>query len=436
MIVMWWEIPKSLEAKGHVLHIGCLNARQIAEEYGTPLYVTDGRRVEANYNRLFEAFKKHLHRKLDIHYSIKANSNIAILKLLETLGSSVDAISPFEVLVAQKAGFSKNRIICTGTSFSDEDMLAVADKAVMNLDSISQLKRYSNLVRTRGFEPNVSIRINPGKGAGHCPDCVTSGEDAKYGVPEHEAVATYKMALDYRLNPIGIHQHIGSGILPPDLEVFFQNARKLLDIAVKVKDACKVDFTFVDFGGGLGIPYKESDTPINIAAFGKKLSDIIEAKALDCNLGDFDVYLEPGRFIVGDSTILLTKVVDCNKKYVNEIGVNAGFNILDRPARYKTYHEIVNVDKADLKPIKFYRVSGNLCESGDVFTENKHALRKLPATDEGDFLAILNAGAYGSSMSSNYNMRPRAREIIVYDGKVKIIRERDGFDDLIRNQQW
>jgi diaminopimelate decarboxylase len=163
---------------------------------------------------------------------------------------------------------------------------------------------------------------------------------------------------------------------------------------------------------------------------------LIETKASEHSLGDFEVFLEPGRFIVGDSTILITKVVDSNKKYVNELGVDAGFNVFDRPARYKTYHEIVNVTKANIAATTLYRISGNLCESGDVFTESKHTLRKLPNTDEGDFLAILNAGAYGSSMSSNYNMRPRAREILIGDGEVTIIRERDTFEDLIKNQRW
>ncbi len=433
---MWWKIPRSLEIKDHILHIGGLNAREVAEAYGTPLYVTDGRRVEENYRRLFNSVQEYLHRRLDIHYSIKANSNIAILKLLKRLGSSVDATSPYEVLAAVEAGFSRDQIICTGTSFSDDDMLMVSDKAMMNIDSMSHLKRYAKLVQSQGFNPNISIRINPGKGVGHCPDCVTAGEDAKYGVPEYEAITAYEKALELGLKPIGIHQHIGSGIIPPDIEVFFQSIEKLLEVAGKIGKACKIGFKFIDFGGGLGIPYKESDMPIDIKDFGKKLGDIIETKASEHSLGGFDVYLEPGRFIVGDSTILLMKVVDCNKKYLNELGVNAGFNILDRPARYKTYHEIVNVDKADSKPTKLYRVSGNLCESGDVFTENKHALRKLPTTKEGDFLAILNAGAYGSSMSSNYNMRPKAREVMVYNEEVKIIREHDDFYDMTRKQRW
>jgi len=432
---MWWEIPNRLDVQNHTLHIGELNVQALAEKYGTPLYVTDGRRIGENYTRLLTSLQRHLGRSVELRYSIKANSNIAILKLLRALGASVDATSPFEVLAAERAGFTKPQIICTGTSFSDDDMVAVADKAVMNIDSLSQLRRYAHLVAERGFDRNVSLRINPGKGAGHTPDCMTAGEDAKYGVPEPEAVLAYQQAVAYGLNPIGIHQHIGSGILPPDVEIFYESAAKLLDIAGAVKAACDLTFTFVDFGGGLGIPYKASDVPIDVTAFARRLGQIVEAAAAQHDLGDFHVYLEPGRFLVGDSTILLTKVVDVNQKYVHELGVDAGFNVLDRPARYKTYHEIVNAAKADLPAAERYRVSGNLCESGDVFTESKHALRALPWTEEGDLLAILHTGAYGSSMSSNYNMRPRAREILIQDGVVQVMRERDAFDDVIRLQQ-
>jgi len=432
---MWWEIPRSLEVRNHELFIGGLRSKDLAEKYGTPLYITDGSRIEENYNRLFRSIQQYLKRKLVVHYSIKANSNMAILNLLRRRGSSVDATSPFEVQIAIKVGFTRDQIICTGTSFSDNDMIAVADKCIMNIDSMSQLKRFAHLVKTKGFNNTVSIRVNPGKGVGHCPECITAGEDAKYGIPEQEAFLAFEKALEYGLKPIGIHQHLGSGILSPDLEVFYQSENKLLDLAVKIKNKLKIDLKFIDFGGGLGIPYTASDTAIDIKVFGERFSQIIETSSLQHRLGDFDVYLEPGRFIVGDSTVLLMKVVDVNQKYLNELGVDAGFNVFDRPARYKTYHEIVNVSKADVTPTQLYRVSGNLCESGDVFTENKHALRKLPVSEEGDYLAILNTGAYGSSMSSNYNMRPRAREIMIYDGKIKIMRKRDDFEDIIRNQR-
>lgn len=431
---MWWETAGHLDVIDHELRIGGQNVRKLSEKYGTPLYVINAARIRDNYHRLFDAVRKNLERELHIHYAMKADSDIAELEILERIGSCIDAVSPFEVLSAERAGFSRERILCTGTSFSNEDMDIVAPWARINIDSMSQLKRYSKITKEKGYDPKISIRINPGKGAGHCPDCITAGEDAKYGIPKEKALEAFKQARRLGLVPVGIHQHIGSGILPPDDSVFLERAGELLDVAGDIKRSLGENFEFVDLGGGIGIPYRESDTPIDLDDFAKRLGEVVESKAKEHGLGGFNLYLEPGRYIVGDSGILVVEVVDADDKYVSELGVNAGFNVLDRPARYKTYHEIVNVDHADEVPRKDYRVSGNLCESGDVFTESKHHLRKLPITKEGDFLAILNAGAYGSTMSSNYNMRPRARVVMVDGGSSRITRERDSFEDMLRKQ--
>lgn len=432
---MWWEIKNHLEIKNGKLYFAGLSCLELAKKYGTPLYLLNIERVKENYLRLFDAFSKAgLKRKLKIHYSLKANSSFHILKLIKSLNGCLDAVSPFEVLLGRLAGFLKEEILFTGTNVSDEDMVEVGDKAKINIDSLSQLKRYAKLVEKYKFNPKISIRINPGKGAGHIPECITAGEDAKYGIPEHQAFYAFKEAIKLGLIPVGIHQHIGSQILAEDLKIFFSSARKILDIAGKLKDKLKISFEFIDFGGGIGIPYKKTDKAIEINFFAKELTKIVEEKAEEYRLGDFDLYLEPGRYIVGDAEILLVKVVDVSEKYIPELGVDAGFNILDRPARYKTYHEIVNVNRAGERPRKEYRISGNLCESGDVFTEGKTKLRKLPITKEGDILAILNAGAYGTVMSSNYNLRPRAAEIMIRNKKTKLIRRRESFKDLIRTQ--
>lgn len=433
---MWWEISDHLEVIRHTLYISNHSTIELANKYGTPLYVINANRVKENYQRVFNSVQKHLKRKLQIHFAMKANSTLSVLNLLKNLGSNIDAVSPFEVLAAGKVGFWKERILFTGTSVSVEDMEIVLGKAMMNIDSIGQLDRYASLRKMRNFDPKVSIRINPGKGAGHVPECITAGEDAKYGIPENQALEVYRKAIELGLNPVGIHQHIGSGILPPYISMFFDASEKLLDIAGKIHEELGIDFEFIDLGGGIGIPYKEIDRSVDIKIFSKELSEIVESKAEEGDLGNFSLKLEPGRFIVGDSEILLMTIVDVSDKYIPELGVNGGFNVFCRPAMYKTYHEILIANKADLRPEKKYRVSGNLCESGDVFTENKHALRKLPKTEVGDVLAILSAGAYGMTMASNYNMRSRAREIMIEDGKIKIIREKEEFEDLIRGQKF
>jgi len=427
----WWKVSGHLEIKNNKLFISGMAVESLAEKYGTPLFVINATRIKEKYELLHNSFQKQLG-KIDIHYAMKANSTPAVLKLLEKLGSCIDAVSPFEVLLAEKVGFSKDRVLFTGTSVSDEDMNKIAGKTRMNMDSKSQIKRYAKLVKEKGFSSEVSIRINPGKGAGHVPECITAGEDAKFGIPERETLEAYKLALDLGLKPIGIHMHVGSQILKQDIHVFYNASKRILDLAGEIKKKLGIDFEFIDLGGGIGIPYKAGDVPVDIPEFSKTVSDIVKAKSKEYDI-NFNLKIEPGRFLVGDSTVLLIKVVDVNDKYVPELGVNAGFNVFYRPAMYKTYHEIVNATNVDSEAKKKYRVSGNLCESGDVFTENKHSLRELPVTREGDVLAIMNAGAYGSTMSSNYNLRPRAREIMILNGKVEIVKEKESFENLIRS---
>lgn len=430
---MWWEIKNHLEVKNNNLFIANKNVNFLAKKYSTPLYVLNLDRVKSNYNRLFFILEKYFKRKVKILFSIKANSSIIVLKTIKSLGGYIDAVSPYEVLLAKKVGFKKNEIFFTGTSVSNEDMLTVAKYSLINIDSFSQLKRYSLLVKKFNLDPRISIRVNPQIGAGFTSDCITAGKAVKFGIPISMINNAYNQAIKLGLIPIGIHQHIGSGILNKDIKNFLKATEKILDIAGQLRKNLNIKLRFIDIGGGLGIPYHYKDIPIDIENFAQKLATLIENKAIKYNLGDFDLYLEPGRYIVGDAEILLVKVVDVSKKYVNQIGVDAGFNVFDRPARYKTYHEIINATR--VKPAKnLYQICGNLCESGDVFTESKYNLRRLPLTKEGDILAILNAGAYGYSMSSNYNLRPRPREIMISKNKIKIIRNMENFKDLIKNQ--
>jgi len=435
---MWWEIPKHLEVRNDTLFIAGKSTIELAQEYGTPLYVINADRIRANYQRLYSAVTKHLSkdRNFDINYAMKAHSGLAVLETLKEVGSHVDATSSFEVLTAEYVGFPKEKILYTGTSVKPEDMRITLGKAKMNIDSIGQIDRYAKLKDEEKFNPRVSIRINPGKGAGHVPECITAGKDAKYGVPEYQTIKAYKMAIDHGLEPVGIHCHIGSGILPPDIGTYYSAAETLLDLAGEVSKKLNIEFEFVDIGGGIGIPYKETDKPINMDIFGKKVAEIVESKADEHSLDNFTLKMEPGRYIVGNSEILLMAVVDVSDKYMLELGVDGGFNVFDRPARYNAYHEIVIANKADEEPKKDYRVSGNLCESGDVFTESKKTLRKLPFAEENDLIAILHVGAYGLSMASNYNMRGIPMEIMVDGGEQRITRERDTWEDLVFKQNF
>jgi len=228
----------------------------------------------------------------------------------------------------------------------------------------------------------------------------------------------------------GIHMHIGSGILK--IEPFILAVDKLLEIAKKTHDEAKVDFELIDIGGGLGIPYKPGDEKLDLNLFSGKILSLFKQRMREYKLGEPIFCIEPGRYIICDAGVLLTTVntvkITPFKKFV---GVDAGFNTLIRPTMYGSYHPILVAHKLGLPEEETYDIVGPICESGDALAKD----RKLPKIDEGDILAVLNAGAYGYSMSSQYNARPRAAEVLVKDGKYTLIRERENFDTLMHGQK-
>jgi diaminopimelate decarboxylase len=426
---MFWRIKMDLNLKANEnlnLVIGGTDINKIAEEYGTPLYLINEERIRENYNRLFNAFTKY-YKKFKILYACKANTNLAVMRILEKEGSSIDAVSPGEVYTSLKAGFSPDRILFTGNNVRDDELKFVDEENILiNLDSISQVERLSKIVNPENYK--ISFRVNPMVGAGHHKHCITGGIMSKFGIKEEEAPNVYKKAIDLGFKPIGIHSHIGSGILDP--KPFKLACNALLDIAGNVASKVDIDFEFLDFGGGLGIPYTPEENILEIDKFAKEITDIFKTKTKEYGLGNPYLYLEPGRYLVGDASVLLTRVNTIKNSYRKFIGVDAGFNTLLRPAMYDSYHHIVAVNKASEKETEKVDVAGNVCESGDLFARD----RPLPKINEGDFLAILNAGAYSFSMSSQYNSRPRPAEILINKGHTELIRERETFEDLFNKQ--
>jgi diaminopimelate decarboxylase len=406
--------------------IGEIEGNEIAEKYGTPLYVVDEERIRENYNRLFNAFTKY-YKKFKILYACKANTNLAVMRILEEEGSSIDAVSPGEVYTSLKAGFSPNRILFTGNNVRDDELKFVDEKNVLiNVDSISQLERLSKIVNPENYK--ISFRVNPMVGAGHHKHCITGGVMSKFGIKEEEAPEVYKKAINLGFKPIGIHSHIGSGILDPG--PFKLAANATLDIAGNIASEVDINFEFLDFGGGLGIPYTPEENILEINNFAKEITDIFKTKTKEYGLGNPYLYIEPGRYLVGDAGVLLTRVNTIKNSYRKFIGVDAGFNTLLRPAMYDSYHHIVVTNKVSEKKSEKVDVAGNVCESGDLFARD----RPLPKIKEGDLLAILNAGAYSFSMASQYNSRPRPAEILVNKGKSELIREGETFEDLFNKQ--
>jgi diaminopimelate decarboxylase len=401
------------------LYIGGVCAEELIREYGSPLYVYDESIIRERYKSLTAAIPYKMKR---IHYALKANSNLHILKILKDEGAYIDAVSPFEIEIALKAGFQASKILYTGLNHNDEEIdNAIRHKVRLNIGSLHTLEVYGK--KNKGGE--ISLRVNPNIGAGHHDHTITGGPDIQFGIFESDIPAAQEIIEKYGLKLVGIQSHIGSGILEDTKFIEVMNI--ILPIAKRFKG-----IEFVDFGGGIGVPYRPKAENFNLARFGESATRI---------MNDFSkVYgkeimfaIEPGRYLVAESGVLLTTVTDIkNTTRFRFAGVDTGFNHLIRPMVYGSYHHIVNAShmEGDERGIV---VSGYLCETGDVFTRNEEGPveRGLSDPKPGDILAILTAGAYGFCMSSQYNSRPRPAEVMVSAGKHRIIRRRETLDDLL-----
>ncbi|NLF87591.1 diaminopimelate decarboxylase [Candidatus Bathyarchaeota archaeon] len=402
------------------------SVKELADKYDTPLYLMSEKRIRDNYDRLYGAFVNN-YKYVRIYYAAKANTNLNVLKILHSQGAYLDTVSPGEVFLALSAGYTPDRIMFTGTSVRNDELKMLADANItINIDSQSEMDRLLKI----SVPQILSVRVNPEVGAGHHDHCITAGPESKFGLWEEEVIQAYAIAQRARVGRFGIHMHIGSGVLEP--EPYIAAVEKLLSIAKRVKKEVGINFEFIDIGGGLGVPYKPEDTELDVAAFSSKVVNLFKNKVKDYGLGKPFLFVEPGRYIVCDSTILLTRVntlkVTPAHKYV---GVDAGFNTLIRPTIYGSYHPILVANKLNEPEKETYSIAGPICESGDLLAKD----RQLPEIQEGDLLAVLNAGAYGYSMSSQYNSRPRAAEVMIRAGKPVIVREREQLKDLMTNQR-
>ncbi len=412
------EMMREFESRDGQMVIGGKSAVEIADEFGTPVYVTDEKRLRENYRNIHDAFSRHMDAK--VHYACKANTNLAILRILEQEGSGIDAVSIGEVRTCLKAGFSPDRIMYTGVNVSDAELKEVSDLGVMiNLDSVSEMERLAAIAP--GYP--VSFRITPGVGSGHGAKVITGTKGAKFGIPLDEVIGTYARAKDLGFDIKGIHAHIGSG--GQSVEPFMDMMEVLVDLVNQISEL-GIDLDFIDMGGGIGVPYRPQEEEMDVGELAVNLTDMV-AEETDVKT----LILEPGRYIVCDTTVLLTRVNDVKdagtKRYV---GCDAGFNTLIRPAMYDSYHYVAIANKFGKACTGKYDVVGPICESGDYLAHD----RVLPDPEEGDIVAVYNAGAYGFSMSSNYNSRPLCREVLVNDGKAELIREAESVEEQWRHQ--
>lgn len=393
---------------------------EIAERFGTPVYVYEERKILGALWKLKkniqEIMKNYFH--LSIFYALKANSNPEILKILLQNGViGIDAVSPGEINLVLGTGFEPD-IIFTANNATDEEIdFAVKKKVQLNVDSLSRLEK----VGKKYPSSEIWLRINANIGAGHHSYCITGGPESKFGIWHTETREAKQIAKRYGLEIVGLHQHIGSQIL--EVKIFLKAMDALLEIA---KHFPKLNF--LDFGGGLGVPYRPEETSLDIQKLGKGILE--RYKNFRQSYGrEVWFILEPGRYLVAEAGYLLVRVNTIKKNPNGRIfaGVDSGSNHLIRPMMYNAYHEVINSSNPNGKKEKV-DVVGNICESGDKFATQ----REINHIREDDLLVIKNAGAYGFSMSSNYNGRPKPAEVLVEaNGNLRLIRPRETLDDLI-----
>jgi diaminopimelate decarboxylase len=388
----------------------------IAREHGSPVYVYDAEVIVAQYERLVSAFSKA--KNLRIHYAVKALSNISILKLFKQLGAGLDTVSLQEVELGLAAGVDPKKIIFTPNGVSLEEIEQVATRGVqINIDNLSILEQFGSK------HPNtpVCIRINPHVMAGGNANISVGHIDSKFGISIHQIPHILRIVENTGMTVNGVHMHTGSDIL--DIGVFLYATDILFETAAKFKD-----LEFIDFGSGFKVPYKEGDVSTDIADLGDQLSERFNQFCEDYGR-DITMAFEPGKFLVSEAGQFLAQV-NVVKQTTSTVfaGIDSGFNHLIRPMLYGSYHGINNISNPEGRN-RFYSVVGYICET-DTFANN----RQISEITEGDILSFSNAGAYCFSMASNYNSRYRPAEVLWYNGKSHLIRERETMKDILKGQ--
>lgn len=389
---------------------------QLVEQFGSPLYVYDAEKIKSQYRRLTNAFAKV--DKLRINYAMKALSNVAILQLLKEMGSGLDTVSIQEVQLGLHAGYAPEKIFYTPNGVSLEEIEEVHALGVqINIDNLSILEQFG----AKHPHVPVCIRINPHVMAGGNSNISVGHIDSKFGISIHQLPHLVRIVENTKMNIVGIHMHTGSDIL--DIEVFLHAAEILFDAARHFKD-----LEFLDFGSGFKVPYKKDDIETDIEELGKKLSKRFNEFCKEYGK-DLMLIFEPGKFLVSEAGVFLAKV-NVVKQTTSTVfaGIDSGFNHLIRPMFYGSYHQIENISNTKGKE-RFYSVVGYICET-DTFANN----RRIAEINEGDILCFRNAGAYCFSMASNYNSRFKPAEVLWINGKGHLIRAREEFEDLLKNQ--
>lgn len=386
----------------------------LAAAYDTPAYVIDLDRVLENLDRLQAAFPR-----TDIHYAVKANAGRAVLETLAEAGIGVECASAGEVLRAQDASFPSEAILYTPVNPPDRDLDTVVERwrsgggLTITAGATDTIDRLAD----RGYDGRVAIRVHPGTGAGH-DEAVSTGADAKFGIPLDAVPDAVEQAQAEGMDVVGLHAHVGSGITNDDID----SHRAVVETLATLAEDLPVDLEYIDVGGGLGVPYEPTAEPLDLDRIAESTRDALAGI-------DARTVIEPGRYLVADAGVLVTKVTTVKETSPGVIaGVDAGMTDLLRPALYDSFHDIrVLAGDADARETRPVTVAGPICESTDVFARD----RELPRPMRGDLVAVGNAGAYGIEMASQYNSRPRPPVVALEDGTDQLVRRRETVADIV-----
>ncbi len=396
--------------------LGGVDLLETAQTFGTPLYVYDAETINQQYTKLVSAFPEI---KLKLKYACKALNNINIIKYLKSLGSGLDTVSIEEVELGLKAGYIPSDILYTPNCVAFSEIRKAVEYGVtINIDNLSILEQFGH---EYGNSVPCCIRLNPHIMAGGNSHISVGHIDSKFGISIYQVPLIKRVVNNHKIKVTGLHMHTGSDIL--DADVFLRGADLLFEAAQNF-----TDLEYMDFGSGFKVSYKEGDITTDINKIGRKIT--ASFKKLTKLYGrELELWFEPGKFLVSECGVLLvnTNVVKQTLSTVF-VGVNSGQNHLLRPKMYDAYHHIVNISNTKGSR-RIYSVVGNICETDTLGYD-----RKLSEVKEGDILAILNAGAYGFTMSSNYNSRTRPAEVFIINGEAKLIRERETLEDQLRHQ--
>jgi len=390
---------------------------RIAADVGTPCYVYSRATFERHYRHLDDALSGTPHM---ICFAVKANSNMAVLRLLAGLGAGADVVSGGELYRAVRAGIPAGKIVFAGNGKTEVELRQAVDCGIMmvNVDSEGELRLLDEVAADMDAVVPIALRVNPDIDPNTHPYIATGLKKTKFGVAIEHAVEFYHRAAASRhLKIVGIHTHIGSQIT--EVEPFVESVSKLADLAIELRRN-DIDLEYIDLGGGIGITYQDEEPP--------SYESYAEAIAPHVARAGCTLVVEPGRSIAGNAGILLTKVLYVKRGAVKQfVVVDAAMNDLMRPTLYDSYHEIVPVVERDDSAMFTVDVVGGICESGDFLARE----RDMPQVAEGDLLAVMSAGAYGSSMSSTYNSRPLVPEVLVDGAEVHVVRRRQTFDEML-----